>query len=184
MVRALRLLLIVVSSCLLANKAFNQTVPSAPTSIQYAPEYVMPSRPGILPTNLREICYNDTDLVALRKRMLQQELNVGVLQCSNRNNERTFERQYVRFLKKFERDLADNVSALREIAGRRRLNVDVVVTEFANRTAQHAAIDRVFCWRIQQALEWSLDDRVASLQQVPPPIDLGPEMNIHACAKS
>ena len=73
------------------------------------------------------------------------------------------------------------LAALSEVARRKRLNVDVFVTEVANRTAQRAPVDREFCSRSKRALDWALDPKVSSLSQVPPPFDLGPEMNIFAC---
>jgi len=42
---------------------------------------------------------------------------------------------------------ADRCRRTRQVAARRRLNVDVVVTEFANRTAQKAPVDPQFCAR-------------------------------------
>ncbi|MCX7361868.1 MAG: hypothetical protein NTV97_08375, partial [Alphaproteobacteria bacterium] len=74
-----------------------------------------------------------------------------------------------------------NTRALQQVAARKRLNVDVLVTEFSNRTAQFAPVDREVCARNLRALEWSLDPKVTSLSQAPPPYDLGPAMNIHAC---
>ena len=71
--------------------------------------------------------------------------------------------------------------ALQDVARRKRLNVDVVVTEFANRTAQKAPVDKEFCGRGLRALEWALDPKNTSLAQVPPPYDLGPDMNMHPC---
>ena len=51
-----------------------------------------------------------------------------------------------------------------------------------NRTAQKAPVDKEFCSRSLRALEWALDPRTTSLAQVPPPYDLGPDMNIYPCA--
>ena len=51
----------------------------------------------------------------------------------------------------------------------------------ANRTAQRAPVDKEFCSRTLRALEWALDPKATSLAQVPPPYDLGPEMNIIPC---
>ena len=77
--------------------------------------------------------------------------------------------------------LSSNARALTQVARAKRLNVDVFVTEVANRTAQRAPTDPEFCSRNKRALDWALDPKVSSLAQVPPPYDLGPEMNIFAC---
>ena len=55
------------------------------------------------------------------------------------------------------------------------------MTEIANRTAQRAPTDKDFCSRGKRAFDWAMDPKVTTLAQVPPPYDLGPEMNIHAC---
>ena len=47
--------------------------------------------------------------------------------------------------------------------------------------AQKAPVDREFCSRSQRTLEWALSPQVTTLAQVPPPYDLGPDMNIHGC---
>ena len=64
---------------------------------------------------------------------------------------------------------------------RKRFNTDVFVTEVANRTAQRAPTDKEFCSRGKRAFDWAMDPKVTALSQVPPPYDLGPEMNIYAC---
>ena len=61
------------------------------------------------------------------------------------------------------------------------VNLDVFVTDISNRTAQRASTDREFCSRAKRALDWALDPKVSALAQVPPPFDLGPEMNIFPC---
>lgn len=63
---------------------------------------------------------------------------------------------------------------------RKRLNMDVVVTQFANRTANRAN-DPGFCQRLERALKWSLNPKVASLSQVPPPWNFAPEMDMFPC---
>jgi hypothetical protein len=57
----------------------------------------------------------------------------------------------------------------------------VVVTEFSNRMAQRAPVDKDFCSRNLRALEWAMDPRVSAFTQTPPPYDLGPEMNMYPC---
>jgi len=42
-------------------------------------------------------------------------------------------------------------------------------------------VDKEFCARSLRAFEWTLDPKVTSLNQAPPPYDIGPEMNIHPC---
>jgi hypothetical protein len=138
--------------------------------------------PAIPPAaNIRAICYNDADLAILRARMLQMELSVATLQCQSPGGARAFEGIYTSFLEKFRPELTTNMRSLQQVAGRHRLNVDVVVTEFSNRMAQHAPTDREFCPRSLRALEWAVDPQVKTLTDAPPPYDLGPEMNIFPC---
>ena len=86
------------------------------------------------------------------------------------------------FLGKFQSQmLAPTRRSLQQLAGRKRFNVDVVVTEFANRTAQRAPTDKEFCSRSKRAFDWALSAQVTTLAQVPPPYDLGPEMNVYPC---
>jgi hypothetical protein len=129
----------------------------------------------------RATCYNEADLTTVRSRMVQQELVVATLQCQNPGGSRAFEGQYGSFVAKYSGELASNSRALTQLAGRKRLNVDVFVTEISNRTAQRAPVDKEFCSRSKRALDWALDPKVTSLAQVPPPFDLGPEMNIVPC---
>jgi hypothetical protein len=146
-----------------------------------APDYQAASPPGPPVTNLKAICYNDADLSIMRSRMLQMELSVATLQCQTAGGNRAFENVYSNFLDKFRSELTTNVQSLQQVASRKRLNVDVVVTEFSNRMAQRAPVDKDFCSRSLRALEWALDGKVTSLAQAPPPYDLGPDMNIHPC---
>ena len=146
-----------------------------------APDYQQALAPTPKPPNLRAICYNDADLAVMRARMLQQEMAVATLQCQTAGGARALEGAYTSFLGKFTGNLATNARGLQQLSYRKRFNVDIVVTEFANRMAQRAAVDPAFCARSQRALEWALDGQVSSLSQVPPPYDLGPEMNIHPC---
>jgi hypothetical protein len=131
--------------------------------------------------NIRAICYNAADLAVMQARMVQQELVVATLQCQNVGGSRAYETQYASFISKFQGELATNSRSLTQVAGRKRLNVDVFVTEISNRTAQRAPTDREFCSRSKRALDWALSPGVTSLAQVPPPFDLGPEMNVHPC---
>jgi len=145
-----------------------------------APDYQAPST---APAGAaRGACYTDADLTAMRGRMLQQQLSVVTLQCQLPSGARAYEAQYASFLSKYSADLTTNARALQQAVARHRLNVDVVVTEFANRTAQKAPVDKDFCSRGLRALEWALDPKATSLSQVPPPYDLGPDMNIIPCA--
>ena len=113
--------------------------------------------------------------------MLQQELIVATLQCQNPGGSRAYEDQYAAFIAKFQTRAAANGRSLQQLAGRKRFNVDVVVTEFANRTAQRAPTDKEFCSRSKRAFDWALSTQVTTLDQVPPPFDLGPEMNVYPC---
>jgi hypothetical protein len=147
-----------------------------------APDYMAPSPPSPPAAATRANCYNDGDLSTLRVRMLQQEMSVVTLQCQTPSGGRAFDTQYGSFLQKYSGDLSANARALTDLSRKRRFNVDVVVTEFANRTAQKAPVDPQFCARGLRALEWALDPKATSLAMVPPPYDLGSDMNFHACA--
>jgi hypothetical protein len=114
--------------------------------------------------------------------MMQQEASVATLQCQTPSGGRAFDSQYGGMLSKFNGDLSANARELNALARKRRLNVDVVVTEFANRTAQKAPVDPQFCARSLRMMEWALDPKATSLAMVPPAYDLGPDMNFHACA--
>jgi hypothetical protein len=168
----------------LAVSGFSGCTPhtATPAKRPPAPDYAAPSPPSPPAAATRATCYNDADLATLRARMLHQELTVATLQCQSAGGNRAYEGSYSSFLNKFTPELASNGRALNELARRRRLNVDVVVTEFANRTAQKAPVDPEFCARSLRALEWALDAKATSLAMVPPPYDLGPDMNIHPCA--
>lgn len=153
------------------------TAPSKPPAADYqAP--VPPSPPA---TNIRGICYNPADLAVYRGRMVQQEFTVVTLQCQTAGGARAYEQQYAAFLSKFQSELAANASGLQQLSRRKRFNVDVVVTEFANRTAQRAPVDKEFCSRGKRALDWAMSPQVTTLAQVPPPYDLGPDMKVYPC---
>jgi len=154
---------------------------AAPAKKPAAPDYQQALAPSPPVTNLRSICYNDADLTVIRVRMLQQEMSVLTLQCQTPSGARALEANYTTFVSKFSADLNSNARSLQQLAGRKRFNVDVIVTEFANRMAQRAPVDKEFCGRGQRALDWAIDARVTSLSQVPPPYDLGPEMKIYPC---
>jgi len=112
---------------------------------------------------------------------VQQEMVVGTLQCQTGGGSRAYESLYASFLSKFQGELSTNARSLQQLSGRKRFNVDVLVTEFANRTAQRAPVDKEFCGRFKRAFDWALTSQVTSLAQVPPPYDLGPEMNVYPC---
>ena len=153
---------------------------AAPVKKPAAPDYQMAAAAPTGNVN-RATCYNATDLGIIRPRMLQMELTVAVLQCQNAGGIRAYESIYASYLAKYGTELTANARSLQQLAGRKRFNVDVIVTEFSNRTAQRAPTDREFCSRTLRALEWALDPKATSLAQVPPPYDLGPEMNIIPC---
>lgn len=160
---------------------FDSARTAAPAAKIAAPDYQAPVPPSPPVANTRAYCYNESDLTTVRSRMVQQELVVATLQCQNPGGTRAFEGHYASFISKYQSELVTNARALAQVARAKRLNVDVFVTEVANRTAQRAPVDPQFCSRSKRALDWALDPKVSSLAQVPPPYDLGPEMNIFAC---
>ena len=167
--------LLAVGACTLGKAS--TTAPTKPAAADYQAA-VPPSPP---PTNLRGICYTPADLTTYRARMLQQEFSVGTLQCQTPSGSRAYNDQYAAFVAKFQSELTSNTRSLQQLAGRKRFNIDVVVTEFANRTAQRAPVDKEFCSRMKRAFDWVLSAQVTTLAQAPPPYDLGPEMNVHPC---
>ncbi len=146
-----------------------------------AADYQAPVPPSPPAGQIRAICYNAADLAIVQARMVQQELQVVTLQCQGPGGRRAYETVYADFVGKFRAEFATNARSLSQIAGRKRFNTDVLVTEIANRTAQRAPTDKEFCSRGKRAFDWAMDPKVTSLAQVPPPYDLGPEMNIHPC---
>lgn len=145
-----------------------------------APDYQAPVAARAATVN-RATCYSSADLTIVRARMLHQELVVATLQCQYPGGARAFEAIYARYNSKFTADLVANAQSLKQLAGRKGFNVDVLVTEFANRMAQRAPVDPDFCSRNLRALEWATDPKATSITLVPPPYDLGPEMNIVPC---
>ena len=87
------------------------------------------------------------------------------------------------FINKFTPDLATNATELKSLVARKRLNIDVMVTEIANRTAGRPTEDAAFCSRHERAFAWALTTQVTSLTQVPSPYDFGPEMKVFPCPK-
>jgi hypothetical protein len=154
---------------------------AAPANKPPAADYQAPAPASPPATNIRAICYNAQDLSAYRVRMVQMELNVATLQCQNPNGTRAYETTYAAFVQKYQSELTANTRSLQSMAGRKRFNMDVVVTEFANRTAQHVQVDKEFCARSKRAFDWAMSPQVTSLAQVPPPYDLGPDMNVWPC---
>ena len=153
---------------------------AAPAKKPPAPDYQAAVVPSTTAIN-KATCYNPADLTIIRARMLHQELAVVYLQCQNTSGSRAFEAIYASYVAKFNSELGTNARSMQQLAGRKRFNVDIVVTEFSNRMAQHAPVDKEFCSRGLRALEWALDPKATSLALVPPPYDLGPEMNIYPC---
>jgi len=153
---------------------------AAPPKKPAAPDYQMAAAAPTGTVN-RNTCYDSADLTVVRARMLHQELVVATLQCQSAGGVRAFESIYASYNSKFTPELTTNARSLQQLAGRKRFNVDVLVTEFANRTAQRAPTDKDFCSRTLRALEWAVDPKATSLALVPPPYDLGPEMNIIPC---
>ena len=153
---------------------------AAPAKRPAAPDYQAPVAQSAAAIN-RNTCYNSADLTVIRGRMLHQELVVATLQCQTAGGARAFESIYASYNSKFTPELTTNANSLKQLAARKRFNVDVLVTEFANRMAQYAPVDKDFCSRSLRALEWAVDPKATSLALVPPPYDLGPEMNIVPC---
>jgi hypothetical protein len=153
------------------------TAPVKPAAADY--QAAAPQSPP--PTNIRGTCYTPADLTVYRARMLQMELNVATLQCQNPSGARAYEDQYRAFIGKFQTEMAANGRSMQQLAGRKRFNLDIVVTEMANRTAQRAPVDKEFCGRSKRAFDWALSSQVTTVEQVPPPFDLGPEMNVYPC---
>ena len=135
------------------------------------------------PTNLRSVCYDDADLTAFRVRMVQQQLVVGALQCKGADGKAYLDDEYAAFVKKFNPELSSNAAELKSLVSRKKANLDVMVTEIANRTAQRPTMDPSFCSRHQRAFDWALFTEVTTLTQVPAPYDLGPEMKVFPCPK-
>jgi hypothetical protein len=153
---------------------------AAPAKRPAAPDYQQAA--AAAPGNVnRATCYNSADLTVIRARMLHQELVVATLQCQTAGGSRAFESIYASYNSKFTPELTTNANSLKQLAARKRFNVDVLVTEFANRMAQRAPVDKDFCSRSLRALEWAVDPKATSIALVPPPYDLGPEMNIVPC---
>ncbi len=146
-----------------------------------APDYQAPVPPAPPAGQIRAICYSQSDLTAVRARMVQQELQVVTLQCQGPGGRRAYEQVYADFVGKFRNEFATNARELQQVSRTKRFNVDTLVTEIANRTAQRAPTDKEFCARGKRAFDWAMDPKVTSLAQVPPPYDLGPDMNIWPC---
>lgn len=152
-----------------------------PTTSAPAPNYQAATAAAAAPANLRAVCYDATDLGTYRVRSVQQQLAVGVLSCKSADGSRRLTDQYQAFITKFTPDLASNAAELKSLAGRKRLNIDVLVTEIANRTAGRPTQDAEFCSRHERAFAWALTTQVTSLAQVPSPYDFGPEMKVFPC---
>jgi len=179
--KILQAAIVVAGGLALGGCPLEQAKTTAPVAKAPAADYQAPGAGAPPAGNIRGTCYSQADLDIYRARMLQMELNVATLQCQNTGGSRAYETQYREFAAKFQSDLVANGRSLASLAGRKRFNVDVVVTEFANRTAQRAPVDREFCSRSKRAFDWALSPQVTSLAQVPPPFDLGPEMNVFPC---
>jgi len=171
--------LLALGGCTLGS--LGQSSAEAPANRPPAADYQAPVAASPPATNIRGICYNAADIAVFRARMLQQEFTVAALQCQSAGGARAYEQLYAQFLSKFRSELPVNFRSLTQLAARKRLNVDVVVTEFANRTAQRAHTDKEFCPRSKRAFDWALSPQVTTLAQIPPPFDLGPEMNVYPC---
>src|SRR5688572_6662338 len=92
-------------------------------------------------------CYTSADLGVVHARMTQQVFATATLGCKTANGTRRFNQHYTDFIRKFAADLEANAESLQNVADRRGLNVDTVVTEMANRTAGRFN-DPGFCSRV------------------------------------
>jgi hypothetical protein len=125
-------------------------------------------------------CYNDDEIRIVGVRMAQQVMTTGVLICKNADGSRIHQQEYTTFINKFQDELKGNYAELSDLVKRRRLNMDVIVTEMANRAAGQAQ-EPLFCNRLQRAFAWSLSPKVSSLNQVPSPYDFTAQMSMHRC---
>ncbi len=155
--------------------------PKPPAEKKPAPDYQMPMA-KVAPSSSKA-CYDAASLNTVNVRMTQGEMAVGYLTCQNADGTRKYNSQYADLVSKFAAELSTNAGEIKALLAKRRLNLDAVVTEFANREAQRRNDDPQFCSRMERAFAWALSPSVTSLSQVPPPHDLGPEMNVFPCAK-
>ena len=167
---------------LLLSLAVTACAPKQLAEKKPAPDYQMKVAQAA-PAGSKQQCYDEQSLATYNARMMQQELAVGTLSCQNADGSRKFSKQYGDVLAKFSGDLSANASEIKAVAAKRHLNMDVLVTEFANREAQQRNQDPEYCSRLERAFAWALSPSVTSLSQVPPPHDLGPEMNTFPCLK-
>jgi hypothetical protein len=145
--------------------------------------YQAPVAQVATPANIQAICYEDSDLNAFRVRMVQLQLVVGALHCKGADGKLQLDKQYGAFVAKFQSELSSNSAEMQSVTARKKANLDIMVTEIANRTAQQPVHDPAFCSRHLRALEWALQPQVTSLKDVPSPYDLGPEMKIFPCPR-
>ena len=148
-----------------------------------APDYQMKAASIAPPANVKNICFDEAAMSAYYTRMTQQQMAVGTLSCQEAGGKRRFEKQYGDVLAKYSSDLASNAAEVKAIVAKRRLNMDVLVTEFANREAQQRQNDPQYCERFERAFNWALSPATTSLSQVPPPHDYAAEMNAFPCPK-
>ncbi len=178
--KLLQAAILVAGGLALGGCPLQQASTRAPTK-PAAADYQAPVPPSPPATSIRNICYNPTDLSVYRVRLVQMELNVATLQCQTTGGVRAYEQIYGSFVAKYQSELAANTRSLQEMSRRKRFNVDILVTEMANRTAQHVQVDKEFCARSKRAFDWAMSPKVTSLAQVPPPYDIGPDMKVYAC---
>ena len=159
-----------------------QAKTTAPAKKPPAADYQAPGSGNPPPASAtRGICYNAADMATYNGRMFHQQVNVAVLQCQNPDGTRAFVSKYNAYAEKFRSEIIANGSSMTSLARSKRFNLDVVVTEFANRTAQRAPVDKEFCSRFERALDWALSPQTTSLAQIPPVYNLGPEMSAYPC---
>ncbi|MCA0301393.1 MAG: hypothetical protein LCH95_03225 [Proteobacteria bacterium] len=167
------------SGCQLGQQQAQSAAPAKkpPAADYQAPGSGNPPAAGAI----RGICYDSSELATYNGRMLHQQMVVAVLQCQNPNGTRAYESQYNAYATKFAGELSTNSRNLTALSRAKRFNIDTVVTEFANRTAQKAPVDKEFCSRFLRAFDWANSPQVTQLSQIPPVYDLGPDMNVYPC---
>jgi hypothetical protein len=147
------------------------------------PTYQAPVAQVPPPANLPGVCFTEQDMRTVQARMTQQVLATGTLGCKSADGTRQYHQHYTNFIGKFQNDLKANYQDLSALVARKRLNMDTMVTEMANRTAGRAN-EPDFCSRLGRAYQWALSAKVTQLTQVPSPYDFSPEMRVFRCPAS
>ena len=164
---------VAVSACQLGGQTAAVREPVA------SPDYTRTS--SVVGATARGACFTPDEMVAVRERMMQQEMSVVALQCLYPNKQRAYEGLYSRFLNKYNGDLTQNARTLGSALQKRRIDFNAFITEMANRSGTRSNLDKDFCATGKRALDWSLSPQTTKLSQVPPPFDFSSEMGVKAC---